>query len=1051
MRARRQHSARHAVSILGLIALIAGTMLAMVAPAAYATQPVPGHTGLVPDAVRTDTPRIETGAVVDIEVVGNRVYLAGSFTSIRNATGTAVVQPYLAAYNIDTGLLDMGFRPAIAGTVQAVEASPDGSALYIAGTFNTVNGVTKRKIARINPATGATVTGFTAQANSRATAIAVSDSWVYVGGFFSAVNGTSRGRLVALNPTTGAVDPGFNLPVTEGIGPGGVLKVMQLQLTSDDATLLVVHTGRNVAAQARTGVALIDTAAKSLRPWQTTLYADYLPLVGGVTRVFNGDISPDNSYFVVVSGSGGDRPPINDTAVAFPLAGGAGVQPLWVSRHFDSVYAVAITETAVYVGGHFRWQESPTATQPWPGLDTVSYGWGTGLGAAVLGDEVVRRDMIGALDPVTGTALPWNPGAEAFEGVKHLEAVPRGLLMGHDGSVIAGQAIGRHGFFDFERTPPPSPAETWIDNPFEGGTVGAEVPLAFEGRASAPSGVNRVQLEIVDRGNGQYLQDDGVTFASAWNAINATLDAPGAPETTWSFESPGIPDGQYRVYARTFATNGSRDSTKASAKFETVLLGDPTPETRIIQPLAGPVTTNTFLIQGTANDDSGVLGITLNAREVETNLYLQDDGTLRPEWNTFSTVPLNPGEPAVSWEYEITLPDGSFQVYATAQDDSGQSDLRPAARTWAVSATNVAPSITLTTPVTSTIVAPNTQVLIEGTATDDTSVRRVEVSVRNNNTQQGVQIDGTWGPVPAYYLITPPNTDALSVPFSYTTPPLPIGTYTIRVRAEDDLGTRTPTTAVPPSTVVQPNVTLTVGFAGDALPNTLLDFASTTQDYDSFTLPITGSATDNLGVSGVKLVVFNNATRRYMTSTAGGDSLVYTLIDTPVASPGATSTTFTSTFTLPGPGDYRITAIAVDSMGQYDASTTGATARYQIFPGDADPTLMLDLQTPVNGATLTNFIPIGGRATDDVGISRVNITVQNQTTLQFLRSDGTMGAAETNPLSAFLTNPGGVGSNFNYSTPTLAPGTYIVKVWPTDSVTQIMLVPYQAIVTVVAG
>ena len=79
---------------------------------------------------------------------------------------------------------------------------------------------------------------------------------------------------------------------------------------------------------------------------------------------------------MVGSGSGGDRPPINDTAVAFPVAGNDNVQPLWVSRHFDSVYSVAITERAVYVGGHFGFQESPTAPDPWPGLDDVGYGTG---------------------------------------------------------------------------------------------------------------------------------------------------------------------------------------------------------------------------------------------------------------------------------------------------------------------------------------------------------------------------------------------------------------------------------------------------------------------------------------------------------------------------------------------------------------------------------------------------------------------------------------------------------------------------------------------------
>ena len=50
------------------------------------------------------------------------------------------------------------------------------------------------------------------------------------------------------------------------------------------------------------------------------------------------------------------------------------VQPLWISRHLDSIYSVAVTEVAVYVGGHFGFIESPSSDDPWPGLDNVGYG-----------------------------------------------------------------------------------------------------------------------------------------------------------------------------------------------------------------------------------------------------------------------------------------------------------------------------------------------------------------------------------------------------------------------------------------------------------------------------------------------------------------------------------------------------------------------------------------------------------------------------------------------------------------------------------------------------
>ncbi len=84
-----------------------------------------------------------------------------------------------------------------------------------------------------------------------------------------------------------------------------------------------------------------------------------------------------------------------------PFTGGDDVEPKWVSRAFDSVYSVAISEKAVYLGGHFAWNESPTAPDPWPGQDDIGYGTGQGLSAYALGDGVVTREHLGALNPAT--------------------------------------------------------------------------------------------------------------------------------------------------------------------------------------------------------------------------------------------------------------------------------------------------------------------------------------------------------------------------------------------------------------------------------------------------------------------------------------------------------------------------------------------------------------------------------------------------------------------------------------------------------------------------
>ena len=222
----------------------------------------------------------------------------------------------------------------------------------------------------------------------------------------------------------------------------------------------------------------------------------------------------------MTSGSGGDRPPINDTAVAFPIDGGDVVEPMWVSRAFDSVYSVAITEKAIYIGGHFHWNESPTAPDPWPGLDNVGYGTGQGLSGYGLGDQVVRRDHLGALDPATGKALEWNPGSNSFEGNKAMVATSRACSRGGDGKRQGGVSTGRVAFFDFATTRPPAARHRPSPPRSRVGSCTPNEPFTIQGDATVTTGsVARVQVEV--QSGSAYLQDNLTTWSSTFNTIDA--------------------------------------------------------------------------------------------------------------------------------------------------------------------------------------------------------------------------------------------------------------------------------------------------------------------------------------------------------------------------------------------------------------------------------------------------------------------------------------------------------------------------------------------------
>jgi PKD repeat protein len=1027
------------------------------APPADAAQPAPGHTGLVPSTPRTNTPRISTGEIWDIEVVGQRVFIAGTFTSIQNTTGAntaPVSQRYLASYNYQTGLIDTSFRPTFGGGgVSAVEASPDGTKLYVAGSFNTVNGVTKRKIASLNLTTGAPVAGFTANAGAQATALAATNTTLYVGGNFQTVNGAARVGLAAVNGTTGAVVTGFVNNISGGIGVNGALTVQQLKLTHDDSKLLVVHTGRKIADQDRYGVGLISTQTNQLLPWRTRLWDDNLQFVGGIQRIYAGDIAPNDQYFVVTSGSGGDRPPINDTAIAFPVAGNDNVQPLWISRHFDSVYSVAITERAVYVGGHFGFQESPTAPDPWPGLDNVGYGTGQGLAGYGLGDAVVRRDHIGALNPADGKALEWNPGAFTFEGNKAMEATPRGLFVGGDGQYKGGKNTGRVAFFDFNTVPAPTAVDTTIETPIEGRVVQSGVQFTIQGRATATGGqVRRVQVEIQDRNTKQYLQDDLTTWGGV-NNIYASLATANAASTAWSLPVTITGNRELQVMAKTFAVSGASDPTKAIKKIESFGVDDQTPTTSISGPSGNVLTSTTFTATGTASDDKGVSALTYWFRN-SSNQYLQEDGSVSSTFNTFRGLPDVVGATSATWQYEVTLPhEGEWRMSATAIDNAGQSDLRSSTRDWLISSTGVAPTVAINAPVAMTpptaaqplTVAPGSPMTFSGTANDTDDLATVEITLRNNTTREQLASDGSWGTdvIAGLYRLGPQNISGNQYSWSYTTPfNLKAGQYSFTVRATDDIGMTT-------ASANRGALTINVQVPGDNPPNGLLNFTGTDSSIETLHLDLTGSATDDLGVQSVRVALEDQDTGRYV-QPDGTMAAAFATLNATLASPGATSTTFTLGVDLPTKGDYAVTAFAVDTAGQQDTSTTGATARYLVYPGDLDPWLNENLASPTEGTAFTEArIFVSGRAEDDTAMGSVQVAVVNSLG-QYMSSSGTFTSTTESWRTAFLNSPGTPGSNYSYTTPVIPSGAYKVRVRAVDAYGQTQAVPREVNVTVSA-
>ncbi len=995
-------------------------------------QPGPGHTALVPDVPRTNVPRITSGDITDLEVIGNRVFIVGTFTSIQNNTSnntTTVNQRWLASYNLDTGLVDTNFRPTFDRSLTEIEASPDGTKLFVVGRFNAVNGITKRKVVALDATTGAVITGFTANANSQVESVEASNTTVYIGGDFISVNGTPRANLAAVNATTGQVVSGFVNNLSGGIGVDGRLTAQALALTHDGSKLLVVHTGRQINGQDRYGVGLIDTQTNQLLPWRSTLWQDNLPFVGGIQRIFAGAIAPNDEYFVVTSGSGGDRPPISDTAIAFPIEGDADVQPLWISRCFDSVYSVAISEVAVYVGGHMNFIESPTAPDPWPGLDDVGYGMGQGLAGYGLGDDIVTREHIAALDPATGKALEWNPGSNSQFGNQAMLATPRGLITGGDGNLQGGQTVGRVAFYDFNSVTPEA-NESKILSPIEGRVEEADVEFLVEGTATATSGVQRVQIEVIERGSTRrWLQDDLTTWSTTWNAINVNLASPGATSTTWSLPLTISGNRLLQLQTRTFGVNGSRENILDIQKFETFGLADATPTTSITGPSSGVIPTMTFTATGAAQDDVGVNSLTYSLQDAQ-NRYLQDDGTVEATYNAFRGTPDVVGATNATWSWEWTVPyEGEWKMQATAVDTAGQPDIRSAARTWLVNENAIAPSVAVTTPAVMNpptaaaplTMGPGSPVTFSGSATDDENLKSVEISLRNTVTRENLAADGSWGTdvIADWHRISPLNLNASSYNWSYTTPfNLRPGTYSFAVRAIDDLDLTT-------SSNYQGRLTINVQVPGDAPPTVTLSPTGTQPNLQALHLDLTGTAADDFGVPAVRVTIRDRDSGRYVQPN-GTLAATYALLDATLASPNATSTTWSLSVDLPAQGEYDVTTFAFDTSEQQNLSTTGATARYPAYPGDMPPVFVEGLFSPAEGATFTDArILVSGRLEDDQQMAQAQVAIRDSLG-RYMSSSGTFTSTAESWRTAYLNSPGSPGSNFAYTSPAIPAGNYTV-------------------------
>lgn len=326
-------------SLLAVSAMVAtGLTVATVTAPAAAADPGPlQSTNVTADAL--PTAQIDGVAWVQ-KVVGNTVFVGGQFTNARPAGAAAgtqqVARNNLMSYDITTGVMT-SWAPNLNGEVKGMAVSPDGKRLYVGGSFTTVNGGARSRLAAFDTSTGALITSFaTPSINYTVNGIVATDTAVYVGGAFTVVGGQNRTRLAAFSATNGAL---------LGWAPTADATVNALVQTNDGGIVLG-GAFQNVNGAAAYGLGKVKQSDGTKMTWNPSGAGHTVANAGANSGILS--LSTDGTAVYGTGyhfGAGGN---LEGTFSANPVTGALN----WVTNCHGDTYDAAPVAGAVFTVSH---------------------------------------------------------------------------------------------------------------------------------------------------------------------------------------------------------------------------------------------------------------------------------------------------------------------------------------------------------------------------------------------------------------------------------------------------------------------------------------------------------------------------------------------------------------------------------------------------------------------------------------------------------------------------------------------------------------------------
>ena len=547
--------------------------------------------------------------------------------------------------------------------------------------------------------------------------------------------------------------------------------------------------------------------------------------------------------------------------------------------------------------------------------------------------------------------------------------------------------------------------------------------------------------------NGQiYVADEAAAKVSVYNpdatagGVYVTRFGQTYGQGPFDFRGPaGMDcDAQGRLYVADSGNDRIQVfDTKNTRTFEAVAPSTPVvsaPAQSAVLPL-GSVT-----MTGTAADNTGVGNVEVAVQDADTGLWWDATDASWEAAKTFgiaSYTATNAPSTSVSWKFIFagTAKQGRYLAEVRTLDQNGnisQSTIRSFAMTGATPPPVPPPPTTDTTRPDGRLLfpAPPPQpaanlplgtVHFTGDASDNVGVTSVKVALKRNS-------DGRWwtGTGSTGFSTTYTQFDAtLATPGGTTTGwswdwlPKAAGAYTITVQARDAAGN------VDSST---PNVVFNV--TTDAPDTSAPETAITTPD-DGATLPsgaltMTGTATDDKQVTGVRLSI-TNSSNQYWTGSAWSTNP--STVNATVSGSGTPSATWSYAFTGTA-GSYTVSATAVDASNNVDASPAARSFSMAGAPDTTAPSPTVTSPAPVNATVTGTSVTIGGSVTDNVGTTAVRITIQDTVSKQWWTGSGW--GAFTNVPTVVVT-PGSNSTTWSYTFTPPATGKYGYQVTAVDA------------------